>query len=215
MNIKNLPDRIVDSICSPEILDIGLDLVEIRLDQILDDDLLKDLPIVGSIVKIFKGTLDVRERIFIAKIAKFLFRLNDVPLKNRDRFRSKVSSDPKLKRRVGDALILILERLDDLDKPDIVAKCFSAYLSNRITFSEFRRLAVAIDMAFIDDLKNLLRRGDKNPEDLSFLSRTGLVDFKAAGIEGTWNNLGTIKYSLSSLGQLFTDIIQNYPNYKP
>lgn len=216
MHRENLPERIVDSVYSPKLSDLGKEFAEMGLDQLLDEGFLKDLPLIGSIVKVFKGVLDIRDRIFIAKIARFLYRLSKIPQENRDRFKNKISQEPKLKQRVGETLILIFDRLDDLEKPDFIAKCFSSYLGGKISFAQFRRLASAVDMAFVDDLKALVVRkaekGEYSDDHLANLSRTGLVDFKAGGIEGTWEEIGTIKYTVSSLGQLFINIISDFPH---
>ena len=86
-----------------------------------------------------------------------VLRALKIPQKKRDDFIKRLNSIPKQQRRVGNTLILILERLDDLDKPAILAKCFIAYLNDIVTFEEFRRLAIAIDRAYISDLRDFLR----------------------------------------------------------
>ncbi len=209
MRSDKLPDQIVDSIYSPELNEIGYDIAEIAFDSLLDDGILKDLPIIGTIVKVFKGAMDIRDRIFIVKVARFLFHLTGTPFEHRQSFKQKINEEPKLKRRLGESLVLLLDRLDDLEKTDFMAKCFAAYLAGNISFDQFRRLAVALDMAFVDDLKTICRDNVEEEEGiyLANLSRTGLVEFRASGVEGTWNEMGTIRYSLSPLGRLFVDIM--------
>ena len=208
MELHNLPDKLVDSVYSSDLDDIAFELSEIGLDQFLDKDFIKELPVVGVIARIFKDSLDMRHRIFLAKVARFLFRLKDVTKEQNKAFEAKIRNDPNLKKKVGQTLVLILERLDGLEKPDMVGKCFACYLSNIITFSQFRRLASAIDLAFIDDLNALLGTAAESDEFLNDpkenLVRTGLIRFQGSGKQGAGDK---ISYFITPLGQLFIDIM--------
>jgi hypothetical protein len=207
-----LQDQIVESIYSPNLTDVSKDIAEIALDSLLDDGILKDLPVVGAIVSVFKGAMDIRDRLFVAKIARFLFRLSEVPIKQRRLFEEKINANQKLKRRVGVTLALLLDRLDDMEKPDFLAWCFGDYLNETITFDVFRRMASAIDIAFVEDLKAICAEGSNETageaDRLSHMSRTGFVEFRASGTEGRWGEMGSIKYSLSPLGLQFVRIVR-------
>lgn len=204
MQSDKLHDQLVQSIYSPHLNEMGGDIAEVAFDALLDEGILKDIPVIGTIVKLFKGAMDIRDRIFVTKVAKFLFQLSQCPEKDRQSFEEKTHTDASLKRKVGVTLVLLLDRLDDIEKPDLVAKCFGAYLSGNISFELFRRLAAAIDIAFIDDLKALCQEDtDLGPEEralIANLARTGLVDFRSSGAEGTWGEMGSMRYSLSPLG---------------
>jgi len=210
MTSDNLPEQIIDSIYSTELNEIAVDFAEFGMDQLLDEGALKEIPLIGPIVRLFKGALDIRDKIFIAKIARFLFSLSNTGHIHRASFNQKINEDKKLKKKVGESLVVILDRIDDFEKPDLIAKCFGNYLVGKISYSEFRRLAVAIDMAFINDLRALLGQiieEDRYAEDhLTNLSRTGLVDFEK---RGTLEELETTKFKISSLGQLFIDIMND------
>lgn len=208
MDLQKLPDQLVESVYSPQLGDIMLELSEVGLDQLLDVGFIRDLPVVGGLAKIFKAGLDVRDRLFLAKVAKFLFGLREVPEKDRISFEKKILNDPKFKQKVGQTLVLLLDRLDDLEKPAIVGKCFSCYLSDKVTFSQFRRLSSAINLAFIDDLKALL---DLKVESSGWvtdvrenLSMTGLIKIQGSGALGGGDE---IYHFLSPLGRLFLNIM--------
>jgi hypothetical protein len=175
----------------------------------LDDGVLKNLPVVGAIVKIFKGVMNIRDRIFIAKVARFLFELSKISTEKRSVFKERMNADKKLQRRLGLTLTLLLDRLDDIEKADFLAWCFSAYLNDAITFDIFRRIASAIDIAFVEDLKAICREDiDLQAEEtisLFNLSRTALIEFRA---HSTYNDLGAIEYSLSPLGRTFVEIVR-------
>ncbi len=208
MEPSKLSDQIVDSVYSPELADVSFEIAELGLDELLDEGVLKDLPVIGIIVKCFKGAMDIRDRLFIIKVAKFLFKIRNAKEKDREKFRKKISIDAKLKRKVGDTLVLLLDRLDDLEKPDLIAKCFVCYLSDKITFGEFKRLSSAIDLAFLDDLKILsgsnIETDSFSPDYLSNLAKTGLAKLK---VLNEWTNVGEVEYTISPLGELFVNIM--------
>ena len=211
MKSANLSDKIVESVYSPELNQLCVDVAEVDFDALLRDGILKDLPIIGSIVTLFKGTMDIRDRIFVAKIARFLFNLTSTPFEQRESFKREINQNARIKRKVGTSLVLILDRLDDIEKTDFLSKCFKAYLCKNISFDQFRRLSAAIDIAFVGDLKTICHDRSNIEEEeqicLSNLARTGLVEFRASGIQGTWKEMGSISYSLSPLGRQFVSII--------
>jgi hypothetical protein len=215
MELQKLPDQLADSTYDPDIINITTDISEVGLDRLLDDGFIKDLPVIGNIAKLFKAYFNIRDRIFLAKVAKFLFKLKDVSERERRSFKDKIRNDTKLKKKVGLNLVLILERLDDFKKPDIIGKCFAYYLSNKITFEKFRRLASAIDLAFIDDIEALLDESIERTEfNINFkenLVRTGLIKFKGTNhfLSSLGENSDNIHYILSPLGDLFIDIMKD------
>jgi hypothetical protein len=69
-------------------------------------------------------------------------------------------------------LFLVLERLNDFQKPAWLAKAYAAYLANEISASDFRRIASAIDIAFSDDLVALISSNDEISHDYTSWMRT-------------------------------------------
>ena len=43
----------------------------------------------------------------------------------------------KKAKNLGDAIVLILDKLDDLEKPEMLAKVFAALVRNKITHESF------------------------------------------------------------------------------
>ena len=207
---NNIPDKIVDNIVSPALASTGMDIAEIGLDKLLDDNFLKELPGIKTIFGIAKGVINIRDKIFMAKVAKFLLSLHNISEQDRKSFQKKISDDQKFKCKIGDTLVFVLDRLNDLEKPEILAKIFTYFLNEKIDYDGFRRLGAAIDLAFIDDLKGLMRNestfpsGVYNSAYLPNLVHTGLVAFEGGK---TWNDVGEIQFKLSRLGQLYIQIM--------
>lgn len=159
------------------------DIAEVGLDTILSDGLLKDIPVLGTAVRLATIVLGVRDALFLRKVATFIKEVETGAEEDQARkdFKSALSENSSEAKRTGETLLLILDRCNDFEKPTILAKVFLAFLSKKITFQEFRRLAAAIDAAFVEDLRNLVAYGDRM-NDLSALLPSGLSTISQTGV---------------------------------
>ena len=128
---------------------------ELALDQFLEEGLLKDIPLLGSLVKMYKSGANVKEFLFSKKVEKFLNKLSGASKEEVNTFNDKINSDPKFKSRVAEHLTLLLDRIDDIEKAELLAKAFSGFIKGKLTFDKFRRIARAIERCMIDDLKEV------------------------------------------------------------
>ena len=75
---------------------IAQDAAELGLDSLLDDGIVKDIPFVGTVMKLVGVGRGVREALFAKKILKFLFRIKDISTERRRAYeqKSERSSSP-------------------------------------------------------------------------------------------------------------------------
>lgn len=157
----NVGTSLVESVLSAGVADIVSDVAELALDATLDEVLLKDVPVFGWLFKAYGVVTTIRERIFLSKVAKFLQATSTVSDREREKFREKLAANPEFSRKVGENLVLLLDRHDNMDKAQILGKAFSGYLRGEIDYNAFLKIAAAIDRAFIADLKNLKKYYEK------------------------------------------------------
>lgn len=203
------------------------DFAEVGLDSLLEEGLLKDIPIIGSFVKFAVLTKNVPNVIFLSKMKRFLRGIENISEKEKENFIKDLDSKPDLKSKVGECLVLMIDRLDDMEKTDILAGLFIKYVKNKIDLEIFRRLVSAIDIAFIEDIKVLIT----NPDDkqcLTYLLRSGLSVTSSTGvptssrsfsslgnignirnISSRGNNLIYIRVRISDLGELFVKLMND------
>jgi hypothetical protein len=152
-----------------------------RCNTILNDGLLKDLPVVGWVVAAGKTASTVRDYFLIRKILRFLAGLSDVPKAERDSFVVKVEEDNKFGNRVAETLIMLLDRYDHINKAALMSKLFYSYGKGEIDYSDFLRLSTAVDRAFMPDLSDLLDYFADKGNDPKLAKRnvymSGLSDF--------------------------------------
>lgn len=184
-----------------ELLEVALDSAEVLIDQYIKNDVVKEIPVLGTALKVVKAAADIRDRMFAAKIGKFLSALDSVPDKQKDNLRAKLKSEPEEVNRVGEVILFTLDRLSDLNKPEIISKIFLAYVDGYLKGSDFRRIVETIDIAFIDDLNKFfsIHNPPKKSQEpyLRYLSRTGLTEVVAGK---NISEAGELYYELSKLG---------------
>ena len=143
---------LITTIKNPDTIDLLSDYSELGLDSILEEGVLKDVPFFGTIIKVFKAGSKIKEGIFVKKMVKFLVELTNTDIKKRVEQIDKIENDPKYKQKVGETLIMIIDRLDHFDKASIVGKLFAAFLGQKIEYDNFQRLSFIIDKVFLGDL---------------------------------------------------------------
>jgi len=184
------------------LVEAASELSEAGFDQFLTSDLAKDIPIVGTAIKICTAIDNIRNRLYAAKLRAFISELENIPADKKESFRRKIAADSKQFDKLGENILLLLERTSDVEKPAYLASVFLAYLDGIIDRSTLRRLWEAIADAFVDDLTDLLIYVPQTQpaEFLRHLSKTGLTKIESGK---TWDDLGDLYFIVSELGADF------------
>ena len=117
---------IKESILSEKAVSLASEYSEIALDSILQDGILKDIPVINTIIGISKASIAMRDRLLIKKIVQFLAGLNDVTFEKRIQMIIRLEQDTKFSQSVGEHILEILERVESHRKPIIIARVFAA-----------------------------------------------------------------------------------------
>ena len=183
-------------------------IVEVGADFLASDmfgasgDLFADIPIVGTLFQVMKAVDSVRDRALSVKLMRFLEPFEEASKNDRDKFRKRLMQDEAETRRVGEILFLVVERLTDLDKAQILGCLFVSYLNEQLSSIELRRMAQAVDISFADDLVSLIESdGDINQSEALWLK--SLVPSSLAEPVGAtmFDEMGKIYYSMTELGK--------------
>jgi hypothetical protein len=109
---------------------------------------------------------------------------------------------------------MVLERLTDLDKPALLGFLLKCFACQRIDALALRRLAVAIVLAFPEDLREFLEEpleisfppGRPEPECRGRLLAAGLTQI-AVGV--TYDTSGSITHPVSKLGATLHKLVSD------
>ena len=178
-------------------------------------DVLKDVPVVGTAVKVASLVRAIPDALFLNKVKRFALELESVSAQDRAKFAERMRTDPATCRRAGESVLLLLDRLDDLDKATLLGRLFAGYMRGRLNFEAFRRLAGCVDGGLVDDFKKLLALRGALAEDqrpyLCYLSRTALVDvsLKNRPEEPLGEQNPDAGFEVTALGKLFIEVLAN------
>jgi protein involved in sex pheromone biosynthesis len=129
----SLTTSIRNSKSSAELLDkIG----ETAIDSLLDNGVLKDIPIIGTAISLYRAGNEISAHIFAKKIATFLSEVEKLSIEERERF---FNSQPSAKdeESLGETLLLILDKIDSFNLARMLGKAFRLLVSGVISKGEY------------------------------------------------------------------------------
>ncbi len=216
-----------DTLISSNITSITTELAETSLDQLLDDGLLKNIPIISILVGLGKTAFNIHNRLFAKKIIYFLSQINNIPQKEREEVIKQIDISGKFRIKVGEKLLYIIDKSDDYKSAEIIAKLFAAFLKKEITYSEFLKASTIVNNIFIQDLVRFVENTDDNYsssiEDISELLNTGLFnlgmnevdisvsdqeDYKSREKYQTTVDGGTLRADISDIGKIIKKVLK-------
>lgn len=165
---------------------------------------LSGLPFLSMIKAVKNG----RDNLYIKKISYFFESLNSIPQDERTELIRKLELNEKEKIKLGENIFLIVERLDNMDKPKILGNIFIDYLKNNITKENFWLLAKALDdfnLVYIPQYIDYFQHYNEN------ISLPAKQHFGLCGLASIIISNGAIGsgggYGRSELGTLFLKYI--------
>jgi hypothetical protein len=193
-----------------DLMDFSATAIDEIISLTVTNELIKSIPIASNIVKAIEASKNIRDVIFVKKIAKFLFELDNISERKKLNLIEllKGEGNTEEKRKVGEVLICILDKCSDFDKPIFIARVFAAFLEKRITYIQLVRLFNAIDGATSDDLYVLTAEPNISQKTsfLNILLNTGLTENHAGTASGS---LVHFHIRLSELGRLLIECYKN------
>lgn len=173
---------VVNVLRSDSVVSVGKEYLEIGIDSVIESGVLKDIPLVSSVVGIFNAASSARDQILAAKLLRFLSELAEVPQDERVAMVEKLNENDKFAGRAGAAVIEILDRMESEKKPELAAKCFAAYAKEEISFGELRRILLALERLPSFDIDELREFSTAKIEDSLKLDQSLLIAFVNAGL---------------------------------
>ena len=116
MKEGDLENSLLDTIKGEGGKDLALEAAEYALDSVLEDGVLKEIPVVGTVAKLYSTAIGVQGYIFAKKIRKFISQLSTISLEDRINFVARLEGDPKHREKTIDTLLSFLDKLDDMEK---------------------------------------------------------------------------------------------------
>lgn len=171
--------------------DLAVDFAEMGIDRLLETG--KDLPVVGTIRALLQAATGIRDQMFAKKVLNFLLGTKPISRKQRECFLRKVASS-KRRRKLGETLMLLLERAESYEKARLLGTVFAAFVKEKLTAEEMLTIARMVDAVDIDDLRAWLSDGPIWDESLCWrLSSIGILGAPRVEVEAPRETTNTVR----------------------
>ena len=177
-----LPTSLSESI-SDESCSILAEIGEISIDAVLNDGLLKDIPIVSTTISLFKIGSSIRERHHLTKLIAFIQQMNEGIMNEdqRKKYQEALKDDCQKRNKEIAYLLIIIDRYLHIDQSRYLAKIFSAYLDEKIKWQKVVEYSEIINRLLPSDYNLLKSKSsyhsskDQNTDTLQRLIALGLI----------------------------------------
>ena len=192
-NTDDLPKSLIQTLADSELSDVASDLAETSLDTLIEDGIFRDIPIIGTLVGVWRSGVSVRDELFLRKLTTFLIDLGKIPTdERRDVIQS--LSNPATQENIGEKLIGLLDRFESTVKAQLLGRAFARYAERFITSEEFWRVSFIIDRLPMSDVSAIVDWQSTDANQIDHVRKhlyvsVGLVQFvlNASSTGFTWN----------------------------
>lgn len=197
-------------------LDTGIDLLEVGLDQLLEDGLIREIPIIGVAYTTSKLFISLKDAMLTKKALVFAQRVQagTADKKTLEKHREKLNKKPKKLMKELEALLVHLDKHTTYLKNKILGNFYILYLDEDIDFSwdDFEYMAEIVDNISVFDLEDLsliyktktILEGEKyNSLAMKRLRYCGLVDFYDGMVAARISEATGYIAKITKLGELF------------
>lgn len=208
------------------------ELAEVGLDTIMEEGVLKDIPIISTAIGLYKIGSSLLERYNLKKLIVFLNGINKdtVDEEKRNQYRHKFKNDENFQNREIEFLLVLINRYIGYEKPKMLAKLYLAYLDNKIEWNSVVAFSTIIDMLLPEDIDFLLTESPHvthyNKINCSILrlvsvglliqtnNTSSMVDDGNGGLALTTTSMLKVRtqekvFGKTDIGKQLTDILKN------
>ncbi len=155
-NFKNISNSFEETLKDDNLQEVTIGITEVLSDGLLAEGILRDIPLIGTVVGLAKFGVKVNDLLFLKKIAYFFSEIKDIDPKKRSEMISKIDNSKKERIKVGEKLLYIIDKSEDHIKAEYHAKLFKAFINEEISYSVFLRCASIVQKLLIEDLETFL-----------------------------------------------------------
>jgi hypothetical protein len=144
-----MKEQFREIIQSKDLKEISMDILENVLDNNIANDVLKEIPVLKSIVAVKNLYSSYTDRIFIKKAIKAMLELGEISIEDREKFIIELNDTDTTG---AEKILLAINHLQDFEKCKIYGRLCKLRITQKINIDEFLRLTKLIQDAYINDL---------------------------------------------------------------
>jgi len=148
---KELSASLKETISNSELSRIGTEIAEITIDSIMKEGVLRDFPIVGALVGVWKTGVAVNHHLFLKKMLLFLSESSKLSDNARKEIIERLD-DEEYQAESGEKLIAIIDKLETGSKAILLGRSLALFGNEIITKDEFWRVSFVIERLPMSDI---------------------------------------------------------------
>lgn len=154
--MNKLVPALKDTLFSPT-YEIAAEYAEIGIDALLDNEVLKEIPVVGTLSSLCKIGYNLHERNLIKQTLAFIteFNSSSISQEKLDEHREKLEENPKEAEKELSRVLIILGKQVEQIQSQVLGSFYAAYIKGAISWEEFCELSEANRRMFISDYQIL------------------------------------------------------------
>lgn len=123
------------------------DFAESGLDAITEDETLKSIPVISTVISVFKIGKSIKERFTLKKFAAFLEEIRNETCdeEKREKYYRKFQDNKRERNKELEYLLILIDRYLSTDKAIMLAKLYLAFLDDTIMWQELASYAEILD----------------------------------------------------------------------
>lgn len=137
--------------------DLIQDYMEIGIDSLFENELVKQIPFIKTLIGIAKVGKDLSEQNFTKNITIFLNELNTgtIDREKLKKHQKKLNKNSKLAEKELGRILIILKQVIDNEKSQYLSKLYKSYINEIITWDLFCEYSEMLNRLFVQDLSVL------------------------------------------------------------
>lgn len=179
-NVNDVPASLTKTLANSDLREVTTSIAESIIDSTMNDGILKEVPILGTLVGLSKTVGKIKEALFIKKVVYFINEVKDVPPEQREKIVREIDMSEKYRLKLGEKLMYILDKADDHEKSQLIGRLFKSFLLEEIDYDTFLRCSVVIDRSIMEDLYYFI---DADWEQLSIEEAGDYINWRLFEIE--------------------------------
>lgn len=185
------------------------DILEVSVDTILNEGVLRDIPIVGVVNAICKTGLRIREKHLVKETLLFVKALNEgtVSKEKIKRHKEILDSNPKMADKELERILLIIDSHISNEQSIRLGHFYRAYINGAISWDKFSELSQANQRIFEEDVNSLVSLNAGLEFKGSYkglrLSSLGLINMKEPTVVNENFIINSQDYKLTGFGKMF------------
>lgn len=148
---QQLSNSLTETIKSSELTKVSGELIEVGIDSILKNGLLKDIPVINVLSGMWNTGVAIRDYRFTNKLLLFLHESSKLPLEQRLQLIENLEDDD-FQKEAGEKLIAIIDNLESSSKAILMGKLLNLFGQKVITKDEFWRVSFIIEKLPTSDI---------------------------------------------------------------